>query len=85
MSFDKTNAGSSFSVGAGFVLTLSASDSNIEDSHNPNWGGEPVSITEGASRFHMRTGLNGSHTQGWNSFVEVPQLEDLLQLHLIIK
>jgi hypothetical protein len=43
MSFDKTNAGSSFSVGAGFVLTLSASDSNIEDSHNPNWGGEPVS------------------------------------------
>jgi hypothetical protein len=39
MSFDKTNAGSSFSVGAGFVLTLSASDSNIEDSHNPNWGG----------------------------------------------
>jgi hypothetical protein len=39
MSFDKTNAGSSFSVGAGFVLTLSASDSNVEDSHNPNWGG----------------------------------------------
>jgi len=84
MSFDKTNGGNSFSVGAGFVLTLSASDTNSEDSHLANWGGavSQFVFTEGQSKFFMRTGQNGSALGTlWNPFVEIYTTGNLTNLN----